>query len=227
MRNQYSVSIIFPIAFIIFCSIAVTSYATDLSVGGGISYTPITSKLSVNDWGWEGSTSDHFNFATFSVFIDVAYVQAAVAYGMRVSGSYDSEGSFSGSGVYTNKETYLGLIVLLKYPFELANFVLFPLVGLESDLNLTYRDESGSDLKSILTLDEKDHLNMYFIKFGAGADISISRRTYLRPVVVLGYKLRSRLDKDVVDYYKTTYNLTDVTLNTWKWEITVLAGYRL
>ena len=215
------------ITVLIIFGFGAAAYGSDLSIGGGISYTPITSKISVGDWGWEGSTSDHFNFTTINAYIDIKYVQAMLTYGMRLSGSYDSEGSFSGSGEYTNKETYLGVGVVLKYPFVFDTFSLFPLVGFESDLNLSYQDASGNDLKSGLTLDEKDHLNMYFIKLGAGADINIGKRMFFRPVVILGYKLRSRLEKDIVEYYKDTYGLLDVEIHTVKWDLTMLIGYRL
>ena len=203
------------------------AYGMDLSIGGGISYTPITSKLIIDDWGYEGSTSDHYNFGTINLYLDTAYVQAVLTYGTSLSGSYDSEGSFSGSGEYTNKETYLGVGVVLKYPFVFDKFSLFPLLGVESDLNLSYRDAAGNDLKSSLTIDEIDHLNMYFLKLGVGADINVGKRMYVRPVVILSYKLRSRLEKDIVDYYKDTYGLEDVKMHTTKWDLAVLVGYRL
>ena len=209
------------------CGTVICSFGIDLSVGGGISYSPITSKLIVSDIGGEGTASDHFNFGAVGAYLDATYVQAILTYNMRLSGSYESTGAFTGSGEYTNKETYLGISVLLKYPFVFETFSLFPLLGLESDLNLSYTDKNGNDLKSGLTTAELEHLNKYFIKVGAGADVNLGKRVYLRPVFVFGYKLQSRLDKDTVDYFMSTYGLNDVGLSTIKIDFVFLVGYRL
>ena len=176
--------------------------------------------------GGEGTATDHYNFGAVNVYLDATYVQAILTYSMRLSGSYDSTGAFSGSGEYTNKETYFGVCILMKYPFIFGKLSLFPLLGMESDLNLSYTDKNGTDLKPLLTTIELEHLNKYFIKAGLGADVNLSKKIYVRPVFIFGYKLSSRLDKDIVDYYKSTYGLYRVEMPTTKLDIAILVGYR-
>jgi hypothetical protein len=202
------------------------SFGVELRLGGGIAYTPMTSKIVVSDPGLEGTASDHFNFGTVCAFFDLPFLHTTLSYASRFSGSFDSAGSFTGTGIYTNRETFLGIGILLRYPFTVGRFSVFPLIGVENDINLTYADADGNDLKSGLSSYARDHLNKAFLKVGVGADILVSKFIFLRPTVLLGFRLISGIQRDTVEYYKSTYALTDVMASTSEFEIALLVGFR-
>ena len=147
--------------------LSVMTFAQGLSVGVGGSFSPnfFTVKQSVgSDWGQQSISSSFFGGAAF---VDAKYVEASVGIGAN-SKSYSTSISYSssslGSGSSTNGSdaavgTYLALSALGKYPFAIGSFTLFPLLGIEYDLNLSYKDSNGNDLKSAMTSDQKASLN--------------------------------------------------------------------
>jgi hypothetical protein len=219
MRNR------FPI-FLAFTVVALSGFGQGFSIGGGVSYSPVSTALTISDPGLEGKATDHFNFGTMNAYLDAPFAQAWISYGTRLSGSYDSAGVFSGSGDYTNKETYLGISILFKYSFTFDWFELSPLVGVENDFNLSYMNKDGINLLPVLTNDQRDDLSKSFIKVGLCADFNISNAFYVRSAAIFGSKLRSKLDDATVDYYTTTYGLEKVTIPTTKFDLMVLVGYR-
>jgi len=210
----------------VFSGLVFNAFGIDLSVGSGISYSPLTSKWIFSNIGFEGTATDHYNFGAINLYLDATYIQAIINYSYRFSGSYNSTGVFTGSGEYTNKETFLGVSILLKYPFVFGWFSFFPLVGIESDLNLSYTDKDGNDLKSGMPNAELDNLNKHFLKVGVGGNIKLSKRIYMSPVFIFGYKMPSRIEKNIEDYYWLNYGLTN-RMRTTKFDIVFFAGYRL
>jgi hypothetical protein len=89
-----------------------------------------------------------------------------------------------------------------KYPFALNPLSLFPLFGIEYDLILYYKDETGA------YLDTTD-LSQFWFKLGVGADIVVYKGLYVRPQALLGFKLH---DQDERDWQETAqgapYNAT-------------------
>ena len=77
-------------------------------------------------------------------------------------------------------------------PFALGPVSLFPLLGIEYDLNLYLKDADGTDLKAGLTDQEKADLNQFWFKAGAGADFVVYKGLYVRPLVLMGFKLLTR-----------------------------------
>jgi hypothetical protein len=104
-------------------------------------------------------------------------------------------------------------------------FLIFPILGFEYDLNLSYKDADGNDLKAGMTNDQKANLNMLWIKGGLGLDIPIAGEIYLRPEVLASYKLRSKSDTNAIDTY-TADGAEDVSVTTVKVDIGLLVGYR-
>jgi hypothetical protein len=215
------------VAIVAFLLLGLTfCYGLDVNFGGGISYQPLLSRLIISDPGWSGVATDIFRFGAVTAYLDVSFVQMDVSLATRFSGSFEGTGSFSGSGAYTYKETYLGISALLKYPFLLGSGWVFPLAGIEQDVNLSYTDRDGNDLKSGLSEMGRNHLNRFFVKFGLGFGVPLGGSLSLSSVVVLGFKLNSGLDRTAVEYYKSTYGLSDVIARSLALEVSVFLGSR-
>jgi hypothetical protein len=198
----------------------------DFDYGGGVAYSPFASKLRISDPGVEGSGTDHFNFGAVSAYVGLPYMQANVSLASRLSGTYQGTGSLWGYGTYTNREIYLGIGVLLRYTFQVGNYWVFPLLGVENDINLAYTDSDGNDLKAGLSDVARDHLNRAFIKAGFGFGLPIGRSLCLSSIAMFGLKMNSVIDQASVDYYKSTYGLYDVMIHSFVFEISLAIGSR-
>ena len=201
-------------------------FGIDFSYGGGVSYSPFSSKLNISDPGYEGMGTDHFDFGAVSVYIDFPYIQANFCLASRFSGTYEGYGTLWGFGTYTNREIYLGFSVLLKYTFLVGSSWVFPLLGVENDINLAYTDSDGNDLKSGLSEVARDHLNRAFVKAGVGFGFPIGKSLCLSSIAMIGMKLKSVVDQATVDYYTITYGLDDISIRSFEFEIGLMIGSR-
>ena len=129
------------------------------------------------------------------------------ATGFGIHGFADATyAELSGGVIVYEDTTYLRGTFMLKYPFDIADTRVFPLAGLEYRWNLDYDDAS--------TL---------VIKGGAGADIVLTDRLFLRPEILLGYAFLTRLEEDRLDAYDGFGggSISNMTL-----DISASAGYR-
>ena len=102
--------------------------------------------------------------------------------------------------------TWLDMVLLVKYPFMLGGFNLYPLVGVEYAPNFTYVDDKGNDLKNLayvdnegnelidtLSAEELQHLNLFYMEVGIGMDFiaTLDQRTnakwYIRVETLFKY----------------------------------------
>lgn len=68
----------------------------------------------------------------------------------------------------------LDLSLMLKYPFDMSSFKIFPMVGVAYQKNMDY-----------------DFLDAIAIKAGVGADIDFMENLYIRPSAIFGYQVSS------------------------------------
>ena len=101
---------------------------------------------------------------------------------------------------------------------------MFPIVGVENDINLSYTDEDGEDLKPILSEYALDHLNRSFFKVGFGFGFPLGKSFCISSIVMFGFKLNSVLDRDFVELFKSTYGLFDVVARGSVFELSLLIG---
>jgi hypothetical protein len=99
------------------------------------------------------------------------------------------------------------------------------MLGVEYDLNLSYKDAGGSDLKAGMGDDEKSDLDMLWIKAGFGLEIPVYKSFSLRPEVTVAYKLRSKLERDWIDAMEASGS--EASFTTIKAEIGLMLAYRL
>lgn len=219
-------------AIALFAVLAASAFALDLSAGGGLtlgsfSQTTYYAPIGIFDSTETVLTTVPFGF---SAYFDATYGVAAV--GLQVNGNTHSVSTMIW-GVNTiitpsddnNRSGFLTMSLLGRYPFKLGPVSLFPLLGIEYDLNLYWKDDVGTDLKASLTADEKAWLNQFWFKAGAGADFFVYKSLYVRPLVLLGFKLLNQGEKDAIDAAitagATTARKTDFVI-----EAGVQAGWR-
>ncbi len=213
--------------------LATAAFAIDLSAGIGGNVGAFSSTYHYEEWvvdQWtERWTTVPFEF---SAYFDATYGQAAI--GFRANGSTHyvlkwTAGAFSYDNTASNIEDnnrsgFLSLALLGRYPFTLGSVTLFPLLGIEYDLNLYYQDETGVDLKASMTDQEKTDLNQFWLKFGVGADIGVYKGLYVRPLALLGFKVLNSAEK--TDLQDAKANATSASYVDFVFEAGVQAGWR-
>jgi hypothetical protein len=190
----------------LFAALAVSAFGIDLSVGAGMSvggfsateyyedYLVIYDVLKIQD-----VTVPYGVMAWF----DATY--GTVAVGFRANGNVHttitSDGFLGPDSSETDTDErwgYLSFALLGRYPFALGPLSLFPLLGIEYDLNLYWKDVDGGDLKAALPEEEKAWLNQVWFKAGVGADIVLSKGLFVRPLVLLGFKVLNADERETL-----------------------------
>lgn len=173
-----------------------------LSAGAGASFAPVWYSDSIEVGPLSSKTTQSLNVITAKAFVDATYVEVGVGFATNLK-KQKATGTFVGlplTDYDVNEDgpvgTWIAIQALGKYPFKVGSFEIFPLAGIEYDLNLSYKDPDGNDLKEGMSSDQKANLNMFWIKAGVGADFSVSESIYIRPEALFGYKLLSKLESD-------------------------------
>ncbi len=200
------------------------------SIGVGVKYLPYWTNVSGSVPVLTADfTETRQDFGVFG-FFDLTYLQIDLGYTFKAesSGTGDISG-FDAGGLYSlyddgNKYGYLDMGLLLKLPFTLGPFTLFPAAGISYRLNLYAQDNDGNDIKDDMSSDQKSSLNQFWIKAGLGMDINLGKTFYLRPMALLGYKIRSTQESDFYDDAKDIDD--DASLYTIGLDLSVSAGFR-
>jgi hypothetical protein len=213
--------------------LSATAFAIDLSAGGGMTVGSFCSTYNYTEWVVDEWTERWTSVPVgFVAFLDATYGVAAIGYRANGSTQYIlkwTAGAFSFDNTNSDIEDddrsgFLSIALLGRYPFALGQVSLFPLLGIEYDLNLCYQDENGADLKASLTDQENADLNQFWFKAGVGADISISKSLYVRPLVLLGFKLLNSAEK--ADLQDARDNAASARYIDFTFEGGVQAGWR-
>jgi hypothetical protein len=96
-----------------------------------------------------------------------------------------------------------------QYPFNLGNLSLFPIIGIEYDMNLGVEDSAGASDTMAVTY--KTFWNILFLIGGLGADVSMGSSFFLRPQLIFGWKpFSTEYDKAEINFGKTFLGYTDI-----------------
>jgi hypothetical protein len=223
-------------SLIVLLILACTAFGQiQLSAGGGASYSPIwmVSKATADEpYAGETVTSTvSVNTLSITGFVDATYVEAYL--GMLLTlGDVKASTKFSEGLPGTDSETtdpysgsWLVIGALGKYPFKVGDFTIFPLVGFEYDLNLTYKYD-GEDVKETLTDDQLDNLNQLWVKAGVAADFSIAGSLFIRPQVLFGLKFLSQYEKDGIEAFESTPGVADASQTDMRLDVGISVGYK-
>jgi len=226
---------------VLFVALAVSAFGLDidLSAGvsatvGGFSQTTRFEPYVIIPGLWEYDSRTEILAATpfgVAAYFDATY--ALAAFGFRANGDpHRTITTVDGATIDTNETVldrrsgFLTFSLLGRYPFAVGPVTLFPLLGIEYDLNLYVKAADGTDLKAAIPEEERAWLNQFWFKSGVGADILVYQGLYVRPLVVLGFKIldpgeKNRLQEGIDNFDATVARTTDFVI-----EAGVQAGWR-
>jgi hypothetical protein len=157
-------------------------------------------------------------------YFDATYGMAAIGFRANGNTRQNITTVISGSTVDlapTDDDYSSGFIsfsLLGRYPFAVGPVSIFPLAGFEYDLILDHHDDTGAEL-------DTTGLDQFWFKIGVGSDIKIYKGLYVRPLVLLGFKLLNADEKkrvqDTLDSCASSARCTDFVF-----EGGVQAGWR-
>jgi hypothetical protein len=200
--------------------------AVGLSAGAGMSLDFTSSDFKWTQTGTAHEVKASLMPINIKAFLDFTYVEASIGY-MIVNGSSTATtvGAATSTASVTDTLSYVTLAAYGKYPFVVGPVTLFPLLGIEYKLNLTYETSSGTDLKAAMTNQQQNDLSELWVEAGAGGDITFGR-FYLRTELLIGFKPLSTTDNSAVSAQKAL-GYTSVSLSYFTVNVGLLLGYKL
>jgi hypothetical protein len=119
--------------------------------------------------------------------------------------------------------------LLGKYPIALGAASLFPMLGVDFKIAVSH-DMTVNGKKYTFGKDynKNDNIGDYFtsvwLKFGAGADIPLGQKLYLRPMFLYGFGSLPKETKDSMDAMNKGKKMADIVLHGL--EVKVAVGYK-
>jgi hypothetical protein len=172
----------------------------DMSVGNGF-------KGNYNYMGMSGSLEESMQNLSFGGFgfFDATYAELDVsfAYGI-MKGKFSGTGIFAGIGdtlvpIQDGNQLQLGFTLLGKYPIALGGFSLFPLLGADYNLVLSYKDKNGN------SWDKPGDISQIGLLAGLGLDFPFSSALFLRAEAMFHFRFPSKNAKDTVAIFNAGY----------------------
>lgn len=212
------------LAAIIFTAFAVSGvFAIGMSGGAGVSVSATSWNASYTSSGQTFTYKDAIVPFGAKVFFDATYVQVSAGYIMATKAK--TSGTNVTTTSYDNKLGYLTLAALGKYPFKLGPVTLFPLAGIEYDLNVSHPSADNFEGFIVPSPTASDY-NQFWIKGGVGADIAVGGHFYVRPEALYGFKPLNSDEQTQVNNLKSI-GYSNVSLRFGTIDVSVLVGYKL
>ena len=156
-----------------------------VSVGLGMGFELQNATENFNNGGISGTRSLDSSLLNVGIAFDATYLVAKLQYAGQLGKSKftnKTNGQSDQSNDVDRQMSFLDLSVAGKYPINLAmGIAIFPLVGLEYDLNLSASNLGGQEKQS--------DLNDLYLLLGLGVDIHVTPTVYFRPEVNYGFNL--------------------------------------
>lgn len=204
--------------------------ALDLSVGGVFDYTLVhnfgTGRGTLK---WISPTETlrldkkhTSNMLGVKGFFDAQYVMAQFGCNFVVGETYYEEMYSNKKQIFINRyeieneAVYLNLGVFGKYPFTAAkNAKIYPLIGVDFDFAVFAKGTYyGKEKERELSADERKELNAYWFDVGAGADIYLIKKFFIRPQLLFGIMMNQK-------------NIYDLPHHGIKFNAEIGAGWKL
>lgn len=173
--------------------LAVSIFAIDFAVGGGVDYTLNLGKAKAFDGKFKKTEKE--NFLGVNAFFDATYLRLGIGTDIGVGGKkVDVDGSLGplSANVPVSNDDYrkinLNLTVVGKYPFKLGIIHLFPMIGVDFAFNVSEKD-GDVDLRKNAPDKYKADLNNYYFIAGLGADINFGK-IFISPTATFGIDLK-------------------------------------
>jgi hypothetical protein len=124
-----------------------------------------------DDFGTTYSYIEKPEYLIVGGFYDAKFLVAEIGVGASMGGSYVDDTFYSftyDSGKITNKQAFVSLGVSGEFPITFGSITVFPIAGVEYDLNLSYTDSAGNDLRASMDSTAKTMLERFYVKGGLG-----------------------------------------------------------
>jgi len=168
---------------------AMIRFVKSSSVGGGAFFA--------SDFGGgfeygngEKVTTPYYGGGAY-LFIDVRYAEIFVGYSMG-GGKWKSADVKSRPDSLPNmRRSYVNVGIFAKYPFEMGNVKIFPLLGVDYETSLSGErvyDEGGK-------VATEESTSAVWFKIGGGADVGLGDRAYLRLELLYGVRTANEFEK--------------------------------
>ncbi len=159
--------------------------ALGLSYGGGgsLNFSPVTFS---GVYGGTPSQVTSQASATAVQFFDATYIMVQVGYFLNRGSTEPTSAITPTTSGFAAMLTGLSLGLAARLPIRIGPVEVFPLIGVEYVLNLSYTDDRGDDLRATLSASTA-FLDELWLKGGLGVDVLLGS-LFLRPMVVAGYK---------------------------------------
>jgi hypothetical protein len=146
--------------------------------------------------------------ATYAVF-GAALIFNRVSQTVDIPNLPEISPTLRGPETHNFNFTQLNLSLILKYPFAFGERLkLFPMLGIDGQIALgDYDDKLKSDFQQIANMGYDmpnigEFWNSLWIKAGIGADFILSGSIFLRCEALYGFKLNSKYETRMADYWK-------------------------
>jgi len=161
-------------------------------------------KVSIDVAGIRGSsvaTVQNLSIGGYG-FFDATYAEMDVsfAYG-RITGKYEANGALAwmtDMDLGVGNALQLGFTLLGKYPIGLGSFTLFPLLGADYNIVLSYKNKYGN-------YDKHMDLSQFGLLAGAGLDFPFGSALFLRAEALFHFRFFDKLTNDAIKGFDTSY----------------------
>jgi hypothetical protein len=171
-----------------------TVSAIDMSWGLGAHYAndfggiyDVSYRMTVLSTSYDVKESASWTGFGVGGFFDATYAQIGLGVtlgSMKQSVETNAPVSVGGG---TGSTMSLDISLMGKYPIEVTGLTLFPLAGIEYFSNFAGGIEGGD-------LGPGD-VSALWIKFGAGLDLSLGEKMFLRPTLLYGIRMANNVEK--------------------------------
>lgn len=215
------------LAAIVFTAFSISGvFAIGMSAGVGPSVASTSWSTSMSASGTTASGTDAIVPFGAQIFFDATYVQLSAGYIMATKATLSGTGMTTTS--YDNNLGYLTFAALGKYPLKVGPVTLFPLGGIEYDLNVNHPSSGGyfEGSNALLANPTSSDYNQFWIKGGVGADVALGGHFFVRPEALYGFKPLNSDEQALVNAAKSS-GVSSVSLVFSTLDLSVLFGYKL
>jgi hypothetical protein len=213
--------------------LSVHAFAWDVSAGLSVSGGFFINRMTTSNSSLAVSsdlTNTSLPFRA-EAYLDAQYFQIGMGYRLAVLGRQKQTQTTSGTtSTLTDADTglkgYLALSLYAKYPFTVGQWVLFPLLGIERDVNLLVHDSNGNDLRGSMTDQQLGNETQTWVKAGVGTQLGLFSWGYVRAIFLFGWKIPNQTENDVVANAKSSPGW-DATLYSLQPDLSIAVGIRL
>jgi hypothetical protein len=207
----------------------------NLSTGYGVmlgaNFDTLTAKLN-NGLLQARQSYNQFNYGAI-VFFDMGYVMADLTFSGSFSAFIHNEELKNYTYVdadYALGGMNMGLGVYGKYPFEMDQVLIFPILGAQFGIGVAQnfiKDFEARNAKKGNSYGMASDWTALSIKAGVGFDLDLNLNTFIRGGFLLYYKLNSLLDQAFVDAIANSSNDASAVNVNLGFDLEFLIGYRI